>query len=106
MYVCLYSNIFHFLNFIFGQKEIHNKKLSFQKITEKIDRNLKWKKPTLSCSNIFFIFLNFINEQIEIHNKKLSFQKITEKFIQRQKCSNTEILKKLNKWLQWQKMEI
>ena len=43
---------------------------------------------------IFFYFLNFINEQIEIHNKKLSFQKITEKFIQRQKCSKTEILKK------------
>ena len=37
------------------------------------------KKPTLSCSNIFFIFPNFIFEQIEIHNKKFSFQKITEK---------------------------
>ena len=72
MSVCLYSNIFYFLNFIFGQIEIHNKKLSFQKITEKIDRNLKWKKkPTLSCSNIFFIFLNFINEQKEIHKRLL-----------------------------------
>ena len=56
MSVCLYSNIFYFLNFIFGQIDIHNKKLSFQKITEKIDRNLKWKKPTLSYSNIFFYF--------------------------------------------------
>ena len=63
MSVCLYSNIFIFPNFIFGQIEIHNKKLSFQKITEKIDRNLKWKKPTLSCSNIFLIFLILFSDR-------------------------------------------
>ena len=71
MYVCLYSNIFYFLNLIFGQKEIHNKKLSFQKITEKIDRNLKWKKTNSFMFKYFFIFLNFINEQIEIHKRLL-----------------------------------
>ena len=48
-------------------------KLSFQKITKKIDRNLKCKITTLPGSN-FILF--------------------TKKFIQRQKCSKTEILKK------------
>ena len=71
MSVCLYSNIFYFLNFIFGQVEIHNKKLSFQKITEKIDRNLKWKKTNSFMFKYFFIFLNFINEQKEIHKRLL-----------------------------------
>ena len=71
MSVCLYSNIFYFLNFIFGQIEIHNKKLSFQKITEKIDRNLKWKKTNSFMFKYFFIFLNFINEQKEIHKRLL-----------------------------------
>ena len=56
MSVCLYSNIFYFLNFIFGQIEIHNKKLSFQKITEKIDRNLKGKKKLFHVQIIFCLF--------------------------------------------------
>ena len=73
MSVCLYSNIFYFLNFIFGQIEIHNKKLL------KNSYKFQMKKKTLSGSNFIFIFLNIINGQIEIHNKKLSFQKITEK---------------------------
>ena len=60
MYVCLYSNIFYFLNFIFGQIEIHNKKLSFQKITEKIDRNLKWKKKTIFSGSNYFLFIFLI----------------------------------------------
>ena len=71
MSVCLYSNIFIFLNFIFGQIEIHNKKFSFQKITEKIDTNFKWKKKLFQVQISFFIFLNFINEQIEIHKRLL-----------------------------------
>ena len=66
-------------------KKENSIKIIISKDYWKIDRNLKCKITTLSGSN-FILF--------------------TKKFIQRQKCSKTEILKKSYKWLQWQKMEI
>ena len=66
-------------------KKENSIKIIISKDYWKIDRNLKCKITTLSGSNSILF---------------------TKKFIQRQKCSKTEILKKSYKWLQWQKMEI
>ena len=100
MSVCLYlpnnsfmfKYFFIFLNFIFGQIEIHNKKLSFQKITEKIDRNFKCKIIFLSASNFIFIHKKFIQRQKRLHSIK---QKIFKKVIQMTPMTKNENLIKL-----------